>query len=80
MAVVSTLHGHKIALTWALRNKSSLVVQVGHREWALAKLIRHWALVDLIIVLTDEVDLRQVTLILFNTLLSVFLEHVIVVL
>ena len=80
MNVVSTLHGHEIALARALRNKSSLMVQVGHGERALAKLIRHWTLADLIIVLADEVDLGQVTLILFNTLLSILLEHVIVVL
>lgn len=79
MTNISTLHGHEIALAWALCNNSSLIIQVWHGERALAKLIRHWTLVDLIIVLTDEVNLRQVILILFNTLLSIFLEHVIVI-
>lgn len=36
-------------------------------------------MVDLIVVLTHEVDLRQIALVLLNALLPVLLEHVVVV-
>lgn len=69
----------QVSITGRLGNDPSLVLYLRYVHLVLGELVSYSSLRTRVI-LADQVDLSEVILVLFDTLLPVLLEHVVVVL